>query len=110
MAYGRRALSGIYPLLVFFCCVGACHKASIPGLDELVVGIENEPLQLDPRFAQDGNSQGIDLLVFNGLMKENDRLEMVPDLAAAVRQTGPSAYVFTLRQGVRFQDGSLLRP
>lgn len=44
--------------------------------------------------------------VFNGLLKFNDKMEIVPDLAESFSVVDSTTLEFKLRKGVKFQDGS----
>jgi peptide/nickel transport system substrate-binding protein len=44
-------------------------------------------------------------LMFNGLMKFDEHLRVVPDLAERLDHPSPTRYVAALRRGVRFHDG-----
>lgn len=44
--------------------------------------------------------------VFNGLLKFNDKMEIVPDLAESYSVVDSTTLEFKLRKGVKFQDGS----
>jgi peptide/nickel transport system substrate-binding protein len=44
--------------------------------------------------------------MFNTLVKFNAKMEIVPDLATSWTNPDPTAWVFTLRKGVKFHDGS----
>lgn len=46
--------------------------------------------------------------VFNALVKFNDRMEVVPDLAESFGVVDPTTLEFKLRKGVKFHDGSEL--
>lgn len=46
--------------------------------------------------------------VFNALLKFDDRMEIVPDLAESFLRPDPNTYHFKLRPGVRFHDGTVL--
>src|SRR5262249_12706124 len=71
----------------------------------LVIGMTSGPNNLDPRVATDDSSQKIDQLIFNGLMKFDEHLNIVPDLVERLDMPTPTRYVATLRRGVRFHDG-----
>lgn len=67
--------------------------------------IESYPTSLDPRIATDAQSQYIQGLIFNSLVRRNARMEVVPDLATHWEIPDPKTYIFHLRTGVRFHDG-----
>ncbi len=67
-----------------------------------------EPGSMDPRLQNDTAAFRINELVFNGLTTIDQNLEPQPDLAEKIEQPDPTTYVFTLRKGVKFHDGSEL--
>jgi len=71
----------------------------------IVVAIQSGPNNLDPRIGLDAVSQNIHQVLFNGLMKIDEHLKTVPDLAERLDNPEPTVYVATLRRGVRFHDG-----
>jgi peptide/nickel transport system substrate-binding protein len=68
-----------------------------------------KPVTLNPYFSTSGNEQQMERLIFGALIKMNDKLEPVPDLAEKV-EASPDAtnYTFTLREGLVFNDGQPL--
>jgi peptide/nickel transport system substrate-binding protein len=74
-----------------------------PGV--IVVAVQSAPNNLDPRVGTDAVSQNIHQLLFNGVMKIDEHLKIVPDLAERLDNPEPTVYVATLRKGVRFHDG-----
>ena len=71
----------------------------------LIVAVQSGPNNLDPRVGTDSVSQNIHQVIFNGVMKIDDHLKVVPDLAERLDNPEPTVYVATLRKGVRFHDG-----
>ena len=47
----------------------------------LVVGIEANPAQLDPRYATDANAVRIGNLIYNSLLRTDEKLRLQPELA-----------------------------
>ena len=90
-------------LLVF----SSCSKKNTNTNEILRVGIQAGPMSLDPRIATDAEGMKITALMFDGLMRRNEKLEMVPSLATKYEQLSPTEYKFYLRQGVKFHDGSI---
>lgn len=72
----------------------------------LQVGLDTAPLNLDPRFASDATASQIGELLFAGLTRVDDSGRRVADLAATWEQPDATTYVFHLRPGLRFSDGS----
>lgn len=68
-----------------------------------------KPVTLNPFFSTSGNEQQIERLMFGALVKMNDKLEPLPDLAERVDATPDAVtYTFTLRDGLVFNDGTPL--
>jgi len=67
--------------------------------------IESMPTNLDPRIGTDAQSQHLDGLIYDGLVKLDSQMNIVPDLAERWETPDPRTYVFHLRQGVKFHDG-----
>jgi len=97
-------------LLLVLTQLSACRSSS--SLDHprgyLVVGIESNPLQLDPRYATDANSVRIGGLIYNSLLRADQNSELQPELAERWRMTDERTYLFELRRDVRFHDGTML--
>ncbi len=72
---------------------------------EIVVGIESFPSSLDPRYPADAYSSKVQSLIFNGLLKFNAKLLLVPDLANGYEFLSDTKIRFHLRQDVQFHDG-----
>ncbi|MBI4340645.1 MAG: peptide-binding protein, partial [Candidatus Omnitrophica bacterium] len=81
------------------------EERSVTG-DAIVVGSIGDASRLLPLLASDSASGDIVGLLFNGLLKYNERLEIVGDLAQSwsVSEDG-LALVFRLRPNVRWHDG-----
>jgi peptide/nickel transport system substrate-binding protein len=70
--------------------------------------IESSPTNLDPRVGLDAQSERIDGLLFDNLLSRDERLSVQPGLAERWEIPDPKTYVFHLRKGLRFSDGSPL--
>jgi peptide/nickel transport system substrate-binding protein len=70
--------------------------------------IEANPVNLDPRFATDGQSQRLDGLIFSGLLARDAEMNLHGDLAASWDTPDPLTYVFHLRPNIKFHDGRAL--
>jgi peptide/nickel transport system substrate-binding protein len=71
----------------------------------LRVGIESQPLNLDPRFATDANSARVGGLIYNSLLRADERGQLRAELAQQWQMIDPRIYVFELRRHVQFHDG-----
>ena len=85
--------------------LSGCLRRPTPNPNVIVVAIPTGPNNLDPRFATDDASQKADQLMLNGLMRLDEHMRVVPDLAETLDMPSPTTYVATLRRGVRFHDG-----
>jgi peptide/nickel transport system substrate-binding protein len=74
----------------------------------VTVAIESSPTNLDPRIGSDAQSERIDELIFDSLVKKDAQFNLQPDLATRWDMPNPLTYIFHLRAGVRFQNGQVL--
>jgi peptide/nickel transport system substrate-binding protein len=79
-----------------------------PAPNTLVMAIEFSPTNLDPRIGTDAQSEFIDELLFDSLVRKDQNFNLVPGVAERWEIPDPQTYVFHLRQGIRFHDGRLL--
>jgi peptide/nickel transport system substrate-binding protein len=85
--------------------VSGCSRSSKFDPLSLNFLIEANPVNLDPRFATDGQSQRLDGLIFSGLLARDSEMNLHGDLAESWDTPDPLTYVFHLKSGVRFHDG-----
>ena len=107
----RKVLPSILSLLrycVVSVLVVACSGAAHRDANTLTLLIESNPSNLDPRFATDAQSQHLDGLLFDSLVERDDEMALHGDLAESWETPDPLTYVFHLRHGVTFHDGSSL--
>ncbi|MBI2646398.1 MAG: ABC transporter substrate-binding protein, partial [Deltaproteobacteria bacterium] len=83
-----------------------CSGQNLTPKDSLVIAIDAEPSNLDPRFALDATSQRIDTLLYDALVMIDNNLQIVPHLALNWKTLNDTTYQFTLRPNLRFPDGS----
>jgi peptide/nickel transport system substrate-binding protein len=76
-----------------------------PAGNIIVVAITNSAVNLDPRVGTDEASQKAHQLLYSTLVKIDDQLRTVPDLAETLEQPDDVTYVATLRRGVMFHNG-----
>jgi peptide/nickel transport system substrate-binding protein len=79
-----------------------------PDSSTLVMIIENNPTNLDPRIGLDAYSERIDDLIFDDLLTRDQHLSVQPGLAQSWEIPDPRTYIFHLHPGVKFHDGRLL--
>jgi peptide/nickel transport system substrate-binding protein len=88
--------------------LAGCGSDPLPPGRNVIVGIESNPTQFDPRLSQDAVSSQVQRFLFNRLISrdENDRIQL--ELAESWEHSSPTIHRFRLRRGVRFHDGTIL--
>lgn len=84
-----------------------CQEKTITRND-LVIALDKEPATMDPRMAVDAVSWKVVQLLYNGLLKKDHSSRLVPDLAENWEMPDEKTYIFHLRKGVKFHDGTTL--
>jgi peptide/nickel transport system substrate-binding protein len=97
-----------YILAALALSLAACRFSPISDPGYLVVGIESSPLQLDPRYATDANSVRIAGLIYNSLLRADEKSRLQPELAESWRMADARTYVFDLRKDAKFHNGKPL--
>jgi len=67
--------------------------------------IEFSPTNLDPRIGTDAQSERIDELIFDSLVRRDEHFNMRPWVAERWEIPDPRTYIFHLRRDIRFHDG-----
>ncbi len=107
----RQALA---PTLVGTCLLlsGFPAQASSPHVTNggtLTIGATSDALTLDPTLTTDEASGPVENLLFNSLVKLNQKVQIVPDLASHwTIGHGGTTYTFYLSPNVAFHDGSMM--
>src|SRR5947209_1920768 len=103
-AQGRGRISSICragALAVFFLAsLTGCAKH--PDASTLVVIIESSPANLDPRIGTDAQSERLDELIFDPLVRKDDHFNIQPGVADSWEQPDAQTYIFHLHRGIRF--------
>ncbi|HUL73901.1 MAG TPA: ABC transporter substrate-binding protein [Vicinamibacterales bacterium] len=86
------------------CGAAACADVSHPR-DRIVIAMANSPTNLDPGIGLDEASQKLHQLLFSSLLKIDDSLRVVPDLAVRFEARDDRTYVAEIPRGVHFHDG-----
>ena len=77
--------------------------------NSLIVGIQNRPKTMDPRFSTDATGMRISHhLLFSTLVQHDQDLRIIPGLAKRWETPDDKTYLFYLRKGVKFHDGEPL--
>lgn len=82
----------------------ACSQPP-PAPGVLTVAMFAAPNSLDPRYGTDTLSSRAQQLMFNGLLRLDEKMAAAPDLAESWESNDYQNYRMALRRGVRFHDG-----
>lgn len=81
------------------------YPAGVRGGDTIVVGMRFDSIApLDPGIPP-VDREAVLRNIFDGLVTHDPEGEVIPQLATSWHRVGPAAYDFTLRPGVKFQNG-----
>jgi len=96
--------------LLLVALLPACSERPAIPADVLIIGQQAEPKSLDPHAATSLNDFRIAANIYDGLVRFHDgTLEIEPALAESWEISADGrTYAFTLRDGIRFHDGSPL--
>ena len=92
-------------LVLAFSFTGCCSN-SLDNVDVFSTYISSEPSNLDPARGVDVNEAVVQSRIFDGLVRYNEKMELVPDLAESwnISEDGKE-YIFNLRKNVTFHNG-----
>ena len=110
MRFNARKILFWIPLtigLIFFLNLFFVGTRKDPPVNQLIISSIGDASFLNPVLAQDSASSEINGFVFNGLLKYDQDLILVGDLAESweVKEGPRPEITFTLRPGVRWHDG-----
>ena len=72
----------------------------------LKIALDSDIIGIDPHGASAGVDRNVYTSVYNGLVTVDKNLQIVPDLAESWTTPDDKTYVFKLRSGVKFHDGT----
>ena len=72
----------------------------------LKVTLDSDIIGIDPHGASAGVDRNVYTAIYNGLVAPDKNLKIVPDLAESWTTPDPRTYIFKLRSGVKFHDGT----
>lgn len=73
---------------------------------DLTMGLASAPTSIDPHFHANGSNISMTGQVFDGLTWKDENMQVHPALAESWEYTGENTWIYHLRQGVTFHDGS----
>lgn len=93
-------------LVLVFLSGMSCHKSDGRYPGTLYLRLSSNPTTLDPALVTDVIGGGIAAKLFNGLIRFNENLDIVPDLARSWSLSSDQrTFTFHLRQDIRFSNG-----
>ncbi|MFC4737364.1 glutathione ABC transporter substrate-binding protein [Bacillus daqingensis] len=76
--------------------------------DYLQIGVQTDPVALDPHGANENVANAINSSVYDRLVYVDEDLEIVPGLAEEFEQLDEMTWEFNIREGITFHDGEEL--
>jgi peptide/nickel transport system substrate-binding protein len=80
--------------------------ASIAEAEELRIGTQLKLMTLDPHYADLNENTALLSHIYERLVNQDENLNPQPGLAVSWKRLSPRQWQFTLRDGVKFHDGS----
>ena len=100
----------LFFVLLFALCFVVFPASALERAQTLIVANPADAKTLDPIMGTDGASMGLMLQIYEGLLRYDfDKQEILPLLAEKWEQTDDRTYKFTLRGGVTFHDGEIMK-
>jgi len=105
----RSVARALFVLLLLASLLAGCRGGGGGGAQPFVTILDTTPSTLDPLDGTDAASERLRQLIFNALVKKNEKFEYAGDLAESyqVSEDGKT-YTFTLQPNVTFHDGKPL--
>ncbi len=101
------SLLGLILITLLIIPAGGCHRTDdgrLPGY--LYLRLNSNPTTLDPALITDVQGGGITAKLFNGLVRFNENLDIIADIARSWRLSEDQlTYTFRLRHDARFSNG-----
>src|SRR6266446_532383 len=102
-----RRVAVLFLIVPVFLTLGAsCRRRS----NAFVIALGDNIRTIDPIGSPsvDAASERVRALMFNSLVKKDEKFDYVGDLATNIQQSNDGAiFTFTLRDGVKFHDGRM---
>ncbi len=86
----------------------ACQQ-SVPGQNEIRIGLAQTPMTMDPRYATDAASHRVQELLHRGLVRLDAHFEPQPDVAERWEHPDALTWRFFIRPGLKFSDATPVR-
>lgn len=99
-----RSILALHFTLIIFLCTISCTPRKNQDLSALKVALSSMPSTLDPRKATDATGMRLVNVLFQALVRVDEKLEVQGDAAESWTYKN-KAYVFTLKNGLTFHNG-----
>ncbi|MGA1826072.1 MAG: ABC transporter substrate-binding protein, partial [bacterium] len=83
----------------------SCQRSQSGTDKSLTIGIETGPTNLDPRKSLDAISHKLTQLIFSSLVRIDESLNIVPDIAQSWESPDKQTYIFHLKRNVYYHNG-----
>src|SRR5262249_1450500 len=104
---GSRDMSRFCLSLAFAAAFALAAATPALAAKDLVIGLDSNSPHLDPANTNDTLSQSIERTMYQGLFGFDRDMKLIPALAEKVEaDESATEFVFQLRQGVTFHDGT----
>lgn len=96
-----------YRSILTACAMAACTTAAIAqdAAGTLKIGLSSEPTSMDPHYHQATPNDAMTSHMFETLVGQDARMNLIPRLATAWKPVDDTTWEFTLRDGVKFSNG-----
>jgi len=99
-------LATVCSVLLILLAIGGEDLAAEKHGGVLKVGLTRDLTTLDPHMSTSAVDRHLYFATYNTLVGLDPELRVVPELATAWESPDPRTYIFTLRRGVKFHDGT----
>lgn len=103
----KKRFSILICLALLLVVSSTCRKRT----NTFVIVLSDKISTIDPIGSQtiDAASERVRVLMFNSLVRKNEKFEYVPELASDIQRSEDGlSYTFTINDGVKFHDGRLM--
>ncbi|WP_454668207.1 ABC transporter substrate-binding protein [Achromobacter kerstersii] len=81
-------------------------QAQVPAAGStLKIGLSSEPTSMDPHYHQAAPNDAMTSHMFETLVGQNAKMDLIPRLATAWKSVDDTTWEFTLRDGAKFSNG-----
>lgn len=104
-----RLVSFLFLIIGFSVFSAACQRER--GADTFTIALDGKVSTLDPigSVTVDANSERLRTIMYNSLVKKNDKFEYVGDLAKEIKPSADGlSYTFILNENIKFHNGETL--